>query len=113
AVSPTYGIESTSTGGFGYGTRGINTSGFCVGAGGEHNGSGYGVLCYNSGGGYGGYFSGSVYTTGSYLPSDEKLKDNIRNFTENSVELLQKINIKSYSYRNDGEFKSMNLPKDE
>lgn len=63
----------------------------------------YGVYAYASGAsnnnygvyafapttnGYAGYFSGNVYTTGSYLPSDEKLKSNIQTLSSGLEKVL-------------------------
>lgn len=46
---------------------------------------------------YAGYFNGDIFTTGSYLPSDEKLKNKIK--TEDpSLEKIKKLNPVSYSY---------------
>ncbi|GIW62814.1 MAG: hypothetical protein KatS3mg090_0640 [Patescibacteria group bacterium] len=39
---------------------------------------------------YAGYFTGNVYTTGSYLPSDKRWKKNITPI-ENSIDLIKKI----------------------
>lgn len=108
-----YGVYALSAGGLAYGTYGQNTSTFGVGAGGIHNGSGYGVFGSNNTGNYAGYFAGPVYTSVNYQSSDEKLKDNIREFNESSIDLLKKINIMSYNYRTKGEFESMNLPEGE
>lgn len=45
-----------------------------------------------------GYFSGDVYSTGSYLPSDKLLKTNIRK-AQSSLERLQQLQVKTYSYQ--------------
>jgi hypothetical protein len=52
---------------------------------------------YNAGSGWAGYFTGDVFSTGMYLPSDEKLKQNIAN--ENNI--LSRISLLrpvSYTY---------------
>ncbi len=59
---------------------------------------------------YAGYFNGNVYTTGSYLPSDEKLKQNIQNF-KSAISILSQLHPKQYQYREDGNYKLMNLPQ--
>ncbi len=58
--------------------------------------------------GYAGYFSGNIYCTGSYLPSDEKLKENIHPL-ENALDKVMKLDVKTYSYKTT-EFPEMNLP---
>ena len=63
-----------------------------------------------AGKGYAGYFSGNVYSTGSYLGSDKKLKNNIRDFN-NAMDLINKLQPKMYEYRQDGNYSLMNLPK--
>lgn len=58
--------------------------------------------------GWAGYFSGIVYTTGSYTGSDEKLKLNIKPLS-NGLELLLKLNPVTY-YFDKVNYKKMNLP---
>ena len=58
---------------------------------------------------YAGYFNGSVYTTGSYLPSDRKLKNNIEPLTS-AIDIITRLNPATYIYNTD-EYKYMNLPK--
>ena len=57
---------------------------------------------------YAGYFDGDVYCTGSYLPSDLKLKRNIQPF-DNALSQIEKLKVKTYEF-NTSEYKSMNLP---
>jgi hypothetical protein len=57
--------------------------------------------------GYAAYFSGNVYCTGSYLPSDEKLKENIQPL-DNVLDELMKLDINTYYFKQ--EFAEMNLP---
>ena len=57
--------------------------------------------------GYAAYFSGNVYCTGSYLPSDEKLKENIQPL-QNSLDKIMKLDVKTYNYK--PEFAELNLP---
>lgn len=45
-----------------------------------------------------GYFAGDVFATGSYLPSDEKLKTNIQT-APSSLRRLQALGIKTYQYK--------------
>lgn len=60
--------------------------------------------------GYAGYFSGNVYCTGNYLPSDEKLKENIQPI-ENSLNKIMQLDVMTYNYKTSG-FPEMNLPTD-
>jgi hypothetical protein len=83
-----YGVEGNSGTGIGiYGTTGNSAS-------------------------YAGYFAGNVYTTGSYLPSDITLKKDIKDFTK-AIDIIDKLHPKIYQYRDDRNFKMMNLPKGE
>lgn len=67
---------------------------------------------YVSGGAswYTAYFNGDTYSTGSYLGSDEKLKRNIKDFS-NAMDIINSLKPKNYEYRNDGNYAKMNLPK--
>lgn len=56
---------------------------------------------------YAGYFSGNVYSTGSYLPSDKKLKENIQD-VDDALALVSKLKVHAYNYRTE-EFESMHL----
>jgi hypothetical protein len=67
----------------------------------------WGLYSYATTAGYAGYFSGHVYCTGSYLPSDEKLKENIQPL-ENAVDKLMKLDIKTYYFKQD--YTELNLP---
>lgn len=44
-----------------------------------------------------GYFAGDVFTTGNYLPSDQKLKSGIRK-AGSSLERLSQLQVKTYRY---------------
>ena len=57
---------------------------------------------------YAGYFDGDVFTTGSYLPSDETLKSNILPL-ESSLDKVLAIEVVTYEYNQD-ETGNMNLP---
>jgi hypothetical protein len=88
----------------------INYGGYFFGYGGT---SSYGVFAAaggSSSSSYAGYFSGSVYTTGTYQTSDRELKTEIQEF-DNALEKLNEITINSYSYKQEGNFKKMNLPE--
>ncbi|NVO21244.1 MAG: tail fiber domain-containing protein [Bacteroidetes bacterium] len=60
--------------------------------------------------GYAGYFAGNVYCSGSYLPSDEKLKENIQPL-QNGLDKIMKLDAKTYNFKTT-EFPEMNLPTD-
>src|SRR4030095_3599910 len=68
----------------------------------------YGI--YASGSTYAGYFGGKVYSTGGYTTSDQKLKQNIRDFTS-AMDIINKLKPKQYEFRQDGNYKLMNLPQ--
>jgi len=57
---------------------------------------------------YAGYFSGDVYSTGSYLPSDSDLKKDIE-FNTRSLDKILNLPVATYTFRTN-ELKSMNLP---
>lgn len=73
--------------------------------------SNYGVYGQAYGGAYNwaGYFDGNVYTTGSYLPSDEKLKKNIQP-EESILAKIKQLTPVSYNYKSE-EISYMHLPK--
>lgn len=58
---------------------------------------------------YAGYFSGNVYSSGVYSGSDQKLKQNITGLN-NAMAFISKLQPKVYEYRQDGNYKLMNLP---
>ena len=67
----------------------------------------WGLYAYATTLGYAAYFSGNVYCTGSYLPSDEKLKENIQPM-QNTLEKLMSLDVKTYFFKQ--EYPEMNLP---
>ena len=70
----------------------------------------YGVYGYApSGSGYAGYFVGNVYATGSYLPSDSRLKSEIAPL-EQGLQAIMQLEPKQYEYKQ-SEFDFMNLPE--
>lgn len=93
----------------GYGSNGnINYGIFAKGSGGSTS---YGIYAEAGGGtaaNYAGYFSGNVYTSGTYSPSDRKLKNNIHQLN-NALSMIAKLNPSVYFYRTE-EFKQMKLP---
>lgn len=58
---------------------------------------------------WGGYFSGSVYTTGSYQGSDRKLKNEIHAI-DNALTLIESLRPATYVYKTE-EYKQMQLPE--
>ena len=87
-----------------YGIRGYTS--------GDATGSKYGIYSSTSGLGtrYAGYFVGDVYSSGSYLPSDESLKRNISDY-DNALDQLSSIEVKEYEYKHEGDMSKMDLPK--
>jgi hypothetical protein len=81
-------------------------------ASGNSTGSKYGIYCSTGGSGtrYAGYFVGDVYSSGSYLPSDESLKRNISDY-DNALDQLSSIEVKEYEYLHEGDMSKMDLPK--
>ena len=113
-----YGVYGYASGGYArhgvYGKSGGGT--YNYGVRGYVTGSGYnnyGVYGYATGGtnNWAGYFSGNVYTTGSYQSSDERLKKNIRDLNNTDIlDRVLQINPKRYQYLNESELKARNLP---
>ena len=95
-----YGGANDVFGVYGEGTTGVYGKGTSFGVFGIGNGSGS----------YAGYFSGPVYSTGGYTSSDRKLKKNIADFTS-AMDIIGKLQPKSYEFRQDGNYKLMNLPE--
>lgn len=108
------GIEAScnNTPGFGEGIVGY---GGYIGVKGIANlpGSGnrFGVIGAASGGSlnYAGYFSGDVYTTGTYISSDRKLKKDIKPLI-NALFVIEQLRPSAYTYKTT-EYKEMNLPE--
>jgi hypothetical protein len=69
----------------------------------------YGVASGATSTNYAGYFSGSVYTTVSYLSSDRILKNNVSPFS-GALNSLKQIEVMNYTYRNDEDYGRMNFP---
>jgi hypothetical protein len=70
----------------------------------------WGLYSYATTAGYAGYFSGNVYCSGSYQPSDEKLKENIQPL-QNGLDKVMKLDVKTYNFKT-AEFPELNLPAD-
>jgi len=106
----TYGVYSTGV------TSGVFGSGYSYGVygiGGQYGvlgrGSTAAVYGYNNTG-WAGYFIGKVYSSGGYTTSDQKLKQNIRDFTS-AMDIINKLKPKQYEFRQEGNYKLMSLPQ--
>jgi hypothetical protein len=119
-VAGSYGVYGKSANGIGVygasdvvgvhgegGTYGVFGSGDQTGVWGD--GSTYGIYGRTSTTGWAGYFSGKVYSSGGYYASDQRLKQNIRDFTS-ALDIINKLKPKQYEFRQDGNYKLMNLP---
>jgi hypothetical protein len=107
---PTGGQFDATVTGTGASTAGISTSGTAVGAGKTAYGITASAIAVNGATGWAGYFSGNVYTTGTYQSSDAKLKKNIK-LLPSSIDKINLLKPSTYNYRVD-EFKEMNLPEE-
>ena len=113
----TYGVwgdNSSDIGVYGTGAYGLWGVGSLYGV--TAQGSQNGVVAdgktngvYATGGNWAGYFGGNVYSTGSYQTSDGKLKTNIADVSS-AMDIINKLSPKTYQYRQDGNYKLMNLP---
>jgi Chaperone of endosialidase len=109
-----YGISMMAGPGHRYGVEGYGRNG---------SGNNYGVYAsafsgnnaiavYGSASGgtnnWGGYFSGSVYSSGTYQGSDRKLKRDIQPLNH-AIELIHALKPSTYTYKTD-EYEQMELP---
>ena len=102
-----YGFSGSSTGVYGVSNGTFSTNGY---AGQFISNNFRGIYVQSATGWIAGYFNGDVFTTGAYTPSDPKLKKNIKDFS-NAMDIIDKLQVKSYEFRNEGNFALMNLPK--
>lgn len=87
-----------------------NSTGLATGVQGN-SASGVGVYGITGNpGNYAGYFAGSVYTTGVYQASDQALKKDVKDFTK-AMDIINQLRPKVYRFKDDGNYKLMNLPK--
>lgn len=105
--SNTPAIRGHSTGS-GDGVWGISNTGTGV-YGKSTNGSGVVGLTDNSNA-WGGYFTGNVYTSGTYQSSDARIKKNIKT-VDNAMAIINQLQPKNYEFRNDGDYAKLRLPK--
>jgi hypothetical protein len=71
-------------------------------------GNTWSIYSYAPTSGYAAYFVGNVFCTGSYLPSDEKLKENIQPL-QNGLDKIMRLNVSTYNFKA-SEFPELNLP---
>ncbi len=117
-VGGSYGVRGSGSAygvygaGGSYGVYGYSGSVGVRGGGGTYGivGAGNSVGVYGSSIGWAGYFTGKVYSSGGYTTSDQKLKQNIRDFTS-AMDIINKLKPKQYEFRQDGNYKLMNLPQ--
>lgn len=121
-----YGVSyNNGNGVYGYGLRGV--FGFTdIGGGNALYGSASGASSYGiyvsssqaigiyaytgNANSYAGYFAGRVYSTGGYSGSDQKLKQDIVD-VDVAMDIINKLKPKTYNFRQDGNYKFMNLPQ--
>ncbi len=110
-----YGYSDTHYGIYGYSsnsTAGVYAetfSGFAALYATANQGHGMYARTSNTASRFAGYFAGDVFTTGAYLPSYSKLKQNAENL-KGAMTILQQLKPKTYQYKTE-EYKSMNLPE--
>lgn len=101
SLANVYGVSGSASGS---GTK-YGISGHAYGSGTKYGV--YGSTSNETGVRYAGYFSGNVYTTGSYLPSDESLKSDVK-MIDSALEKIMKLSPSTYHYKTE-EFKKENL----
>lgn len=97
-------VSAASSTGTTFGVRGVITSNINVPT--------FGAGIYGSAAGtnpnwYAGYFNGNVFTTGMYLSSDKKLKEEIED-EENMLEKIERLNAVTYKFKANDQ---LNLPE--
>ena len=58
---------------------------------------------------FAGYFSGDVYSTGTFQTSDARLKKNIKPL-ENGMDIINRLEPKTYQFKNEGAYEGLHLP---
>lgn len=114
------GVYGTNSGGGNAGVYGYSSGGNgSVGVTGHCSGVGFGMSAYGDAGSgiyatsvsnYAGYFVGDVFSSGNYVGSDLRLKQNIQDVTK-AMDIINQLQPKLYNFKNDGNYKLMNLPK--
>ena len=115
------GLRGSAFGNGGYGVygnaagSGANSYYGVYGYGSGSAGADYGIYGVQGAGtnDWAGYFSGNVGYTGMLLStSDNKLKQNVQNFSGALAQIMQ-LQPKTYEYKHDGDYAHMNLPQGE
>ena len=96
-------------------TSGIGVYGYADAAGGAgvygYSAVSYGISATTGDpNGYAAYFDGAVFTTGTYQGSDSLLKQNIVDL-KSALDIIRELHPKSYTFRQEGNFKMMHLPQ--
>lgn len=108
------GIDPNSSSGvYGYNSStGYGVGGYCFSGSGvyAYSENYVGVFAKGNASWYAGYFNGDVISTGSYFPSDLRLKKNVKDLTS-AMDILNQLHPKQYEYRQDSNYKFMDLPK--
>jgi len=107
-----YGYSSANYGVYGYSSSGYGVDGQSYSNYGGYFSStnSYGLRAATTNGYYAGVFDGNVWTSGSYITSDRKMKKNIQDLS-NAMDIINKLKPKDYEYLTDGKYTSLNLPK--
>ncbi len=115
------GLRGSAFGNGGYGVygnaagSGANSYYGVYGYGSGSAGADYGIYGVQGSGAndWAGYFSGNVGYTGMLLStSDNKLKQNVQNFS-GALQQVMQLQPKTYEYKHDGDYAHMNLPQGE
>jgi hypothetical protein len=105
------GVYGTSSSSNGDGVQAVSTginSAWGVNA---YSANSYGIFAQTANtSSYAGYFQGRVFSTGGFSSSDRKLKEDIVDVS-NAMSIINKLQPKSYKFRQDGNYKLMNLPQ--
>jgi hypothetical protein len=102
-----YGFSSAGTAVYGTSYGDYTTEGYA----GQFVSNNYrGIRVASATGWIAGYFEGDVYTTGTYLTSDARVKKNVTDFKD-AMSIINKLQPKYYEYKHDGNYAKMNLPQ--
>ena len=93
-----FGVLAEATGPIGFGAEAYSSQSYGLWAGTGNSNT------------YAAFFSGNVFCSGSYLGSDQNLKQNIRDYS-GGMHIINQLHPKQFQYRQDGYFQFMNLPK--
>jgi len=73
--------------------------------------SGNGIIATtNNASKFAGFFNGNIFSTGTFSSSDEKLKQNIRDFSS-AMSIINGLHPKLYQFKKEGNYALMNLPQ--